>query len=197
MPLAPAYPVETRRLRLRPLQLGDVDALLEYHSSPEVHRFLPMGTMDEATIRARLTDGAWSRSTIEVAGDALVLGVELAATGELVGEVMLLWVLGANRCGEVGYVFHPAHAGRGYATESVVAVLGLAFEDLGLHRVIARVDAKNAPSLALAERLGMRREAYLRESWWRNGEWEDEVHFGLLASEWRATAEEPGSATGK
>jgi RimJ/RimL family protein N-acetyltransferase len=63
-------------------------------------------------------------------------------------------------------------------------VLALAFTRLGLHRVIARVDARNLPSLRLCERLGMRREAVLRENEWFKGEWTDEVDYALLASEW-------------
>lgn len=59
--------------------------------------------------------------------------------------------------GENGYVFHPDHGGKGYATEAVHRVLHLAFDDLGLRRVVARIDAENVASARLAARLGMRR----------------------------------------
>ena len=186
MRLGPAYPIETARLLLRPLRSADVEALLDYHSLPSVHRFLPMGPMDAATLEESLSGGRWSRSTLEAPGDSIVLGAELRATGELVGDAMLAWVNSANQCGEVGYVFNPRHAGRGYATEAVEELLRLAFVEMGLHRVIARIDAENAPSLALAARLGMRREAHLKESWRRNDEWVDEIHLALVASEWTA-----------
>jgi RimJ/RimL family protein N-acetyltransferase len=120
-----------------------------------------------------------------VEGQALTLGVELAATCELVGDMMLRWASSSDRSGELGYVFDPSHQGNGYATEAADAVLRLAFDGLGLHRVITRIDARNGPSLALSERLGMRREAYLVENIWERGEWTDEVDFAMLEDEWR------------
>jgi len=183
--LRPSYPVETSRLRLRPLGEGDLDALVGYHSNPDVHRYLPMEEMDAAAVLDRLTGGTWSRSTLEEEGHILTLGVELAATGELVGDVMLRWVSARDRSGEVGYVLDPRHQRNGYAAEAVDAVLRLAFEVLGLHRVIARIDARNGSSLALSERLGMRREAHLMQNAWVRGAWIDEVDFAMLESEWK------------
>jgi RimJ/RimL family protein N-acetyltransferase len=143
--------------------------------------------MDAEVILERIASGVWSRTTIEEERDAIVLGVELADTAELVGEVMLAWVSRTHACGEVGYVLNPRHAGNGLATEATNELLRLGFIDLGLHRVIARIVDGNRPSLAVAERLGMRREAHLVKSWrgWRGGQWTDEIHLALLRSEWQ------------
>ncbi len=186
MHLRPTYPIETSRLRLRPLCDGDLEALLDYHSSPEVHRFLPMGPMDADAVLSRLESGPWSWTSLEDEGDAMDIGVEISETGELIGDVMLAWVSRRNESGEIGYVFNPRHRGSGFATEASGALLDLAFNEMGLHRVIARVVAGNAPSLALAERLGMRREANCIESWRRDDTWTDEVHLAILRSEWDA-----------
>ena len=114
---------------------------------------------------------------------SIELGVEIIATGELVGDAMLAWVSCAHQCGEVSYVFNPKSAGHGCATEATDELLRLGFNELGLHRVIARIVAGNARSLALAERLGMRREAHLVESWRRDGEWLNEIQLAILRSE--------------
>jgi RimJ/RimL family protein N-acetyltransferase len=109
-------------------------------------------------------------------------------TGRLVGDVVLFFRSRADRGGEIGYVFHPDAGGRGYATEACSAVLGLAFDGLGLHRVVARLDARNEASARLAARLGMRQEAHFLRNELFKGEWTDELVFALLAEEW------PGSA---
>jgi RimJ/RimL family protein N-acetyltransferase len=190
MPLRPTYPLTTSRLRLRPLREDDKDELLAYHSSPEVHRYLPTGPMDASSILQNLESGPWSRTTIEAAHDALVLGVEVARSGQLVGDVMLAWVSRTHQCGEIGYVFSPRFAEHGFATEGVSEMLRLGFEELGLHRMIARIVEGNEPSLALAARLGMRQEAHLVGSWrrWQDGQWTDEIHLGILRSEWDVRA---------
>jgi RimJ/RimL family protein N-acetyltransferase len=184
VPLRPNYPVRTDRLNLRPLGETDVPALLSYHSLPEVHRYLPMEPMDVDDVMHRLRHGHWSGSTLEKEGEVLCLGVELIATGELIGDTMLRWVSARDQCGEIGYVIHPAHGGHGYATEAARAILQLAFDALGLHRMIARIDARNMASLQLAQRLGMRREAHLISNHWQRDRWADEVDFALLHEEW-------------
>ena len=142
--------------------------------------------MDVTTVRERV-NGLWQRRSLETEGDALFPGVELTATGELVGDLMLRWTSAEHRCGELGYVFHPAaHRGHGYATEAAHRLLHLAFDELGLHRVIARVDADNHSSARLAVRLGMRQEAHLIENEWFKGHWSDELEFAILEQEWRA-----------
>ncbi len=187
MHLRPTYPIESTRLQLRPVGEEDATALLDYHASPDVHRFLPMGPMDAESVMQRITSGPWSWTSIEDESDSLVLGVELRETGQLVGDVMLAWSSRRNESGEIGYVFNPSFAGRGYATEAADELLRLAFMDLGLHRVVARIVADNEASLAVAARLGMRKEAYLVESWQSDGAWYDEVHCGILRSEWIAS----------
>lgn len=88
---------------------------------------------------------------------------------------------------EVGYLFSPAHTGRGYATEAVRALLDVAFRHVGARRVVARVDARNGRSCALLERLGLRREAHLVENEWVKGELTSEVDYAVLGREWPVT----------
>ena len=88
---------------------------------------------------------------------------------------------------ELGYLLTAGTQGRGYATEASREILRLAFEDLGFHRVIARVEARNTASAALAERLGMRREAEFVENEWIKGEWQSEIVYAMLAREWTGT----------
>jgi RimJ/RimL family protein N-acetyltransferase len=114
------------------------------------------------------------------------MGVVLRESGELIGDVVLMWHSAEHRSGEIGYIFSPAHAGHGYATEATRVLLRLGFEDLHLHRIVARLDARNDASAAVARRLGMRLEAHLVQNEWFKGEWTDELDFAILAAEWAA-----------
>jgi RimJ/RimL family protein N-acetyltransferase len=183
--LHPSYPLRSPRLVLRPASERDVEALVAYRSLAEVCRYVPFEPMDAAAVRERL-HGLWARQVLEAAGQALFLVVELTATGELIGDVLLMWRSAEDRGGEIGYVLHPAYSGHGYATEAAHRLLHLAFDDLGLHRVTARVDADNHSSARLAARLGMRQEAHLVQNEWFKGHWSDELDFAILEDEWRA-----------
>ena len=187
MALHPSYPLRSPRLALRPVSEQDIDALVAYRSIPDVCRYVPFEPMDATAVRERLR-GLWARRVLEADGQPLLLGVELAATGELIGDVMLLWASAEHRSGEIGYVLHPAYSGQGYATEAAHRILHLAFDELGLHRIIARVDAENHSSARLAARLGMRQEAHLVQNEWFKGRWSDELDFAILGDEWRALA---------
>jgi RimJ/RimL family protein N-acetyltransferase len=180
-------PRATERLVLRPLLPGDADALLAYRSLPEVVRYVPFTPMSRAEIERRLAE-RWRRSAITGEGDGILVGIERGDTGQLIGDISLWLASAEHRCAELGWLLHPDHGGHGFATEGAHGVLHLAFDEPGLdlHRAVARVDARNLKSLALCERLGMRREAVLRENEWFKGEWTDEVDYALLAGEWRA-----------
>ncbi|HZC41437.1 MAG TPA: GNAT family N-acetyltransferase [Streptosporangiaceae bacterium] len=194
--LRPEYPIRTPRLLLRPFARGDLDALYEFHKLPEVNRFLYSEPKDRDQVSAMLADKAKS-AVLREEGQALSLAAELAGSGQLVGDCTLFWRSRANQQGEVGFVFHPAHHGRGLATEATVELLRLGFDGLRLHRIFGRCDARNVASARVMERCGMRREAHLRENEYVKGEWTDEMVYAILRPEWagrRPAAGRPGAA---
>jgi RimJ/RimL family protein N-acetyltransferase len=183
--LRPRYPVRGERLLLRPLAAGDAGAMLAYRSREDVCRYVPFEPMSRDDIVERIA-GVWARTELTHEGQSLTLGAQVAGTGELAGDVVLFWHSRAHAGGELGYVFDPALSGRGYATEAANVMLRLGFEELGLHRIVARIDERNEPSVRLARRLGMRQEARLVDNEFFKGEWSTELDFAMLADEWYA-----------
>jgi RimJ/RimL family protein N-acetyltransferase len=183
MELRPEYPILTERLSLRPLTAGDTDALLSYRSLEDVCRFVPFDPMDREVIADRL-DGPWSGTEILAEGQSLTLGAELDGAGRVIGDILLAYNSEVHRAGELGWVFDPLYSGHGYATEAAHAAMHLAFDELGLHRLTARVDSRNDASARVAERLGMRLEAHQVSNEWFKGEWTDELDFALIEDEW-------------
>jgi RimJ/RimL family protein N-acetyltransferase len=179
----PDYPLETARLTLRPYVAGDLDALHDIQSRPEVTRYLLYDARDRDQVR-KVLDERMQADLIE--RDALNLAVVLPETGALIGDVVLFLRSQEQRQGEIGYVFHPGYGGRGYATEAARALLGLGFEHYGLHRIVGRLDARNTASARVLERLGMRREARFVQNEFIKGEWTDEFVYAMLEDEWRS-----------
>lgn len=184
---APDYPIQTPRLNLRPITLDDAEAMHAYKSVADVVRYVPYGPLSRQEVEQKIAT-TWAPTRFAQQGDAVCLAVEERSTGTLIGDVVLFWRSEESRSGEVGYIFDPRFAGRGYATEAVEALLGIGFDGLGLHRITARLDDRNASSARVAERLGFRREARLVESEWFKGEWTTMLVYALLEDEWRESA---------
>lgn len=186
MSFRPDLPIHTERLILRALTPTDAQELRSYHGLTEVHRFLPTSAMSEAAVAARLEHGRWSRSTIERDGDGIFLGVQLRGESGLIGDVMVHSRSEQHQTAEIGYVFHPNCSGHGYATEAGRAAMALAFDGLDAHRVVAYIDPRNARSIRVAERLGMRPDGLMRENKLVEGERRSELVFSILRQEWTA-----------
>ena len=180
--MRPDYPIQTERLVLRPFDPGDVDDVFVYRSLPEVNRYLYCEPCTREEAAEALTRWA-EQDEITEEGQSLALAVVLE--DHVIGEVDLKWLSEQHRQGEIGYIFNPAHQGRGYAREAAEAMLRIGFEELGLHRIIAHCDARNERSRRVMERLGMRREAHLRHCEIVKGEWGDRFVYAMLAEEHR------------
>ena len=175
-------PVRTDRLILRAHTMADLDAWQEMYSDPRFVRYLYDSPLDREgaadSLRKRLTT-----DLPETDGQWLNLGIEL--DGRLIGDAGVGIHSRQHRQCEIGYVLAPAVQGRGFATEAARAMVDLAFTHLDAHRVFGRLDGRNEASARLLERLGMRREAHLRENEWIKGEWTDEVIYAITEDEWR------------
>jgi RimJ/RimL family protein N-acetyltransferase len=182
--MKPDWPLETERLVLRPFARGDLEALHRMHSDEEVARYLynePRSLENTEELLGRKIAGA----ELSAEGDWMSAAVVERERGQVVGDLALHWVSEPHRTGEIGFILDPAEQGKGYATEAARAFLRLAFEVFGFHRVIGRTEARNAPSARVLEKLGMRREALLVENEWVKGEWQSELVYAMLETEWR------------
>jgi RimJ/RimL family protein N-acetyltransferase len=181
----PDLPIRTDRLLLRRLTELDVDGLHAFRGDPETCTFLPFDPQTPDFIRQRL---AGVMGSTDLAGEhaAIVLGVERAGDGRLIGDLVLFHYAPEHGSAEIGWVFHRDVAGQGYATEAVTALIAMAFDELGLRRLTARIDELNGPSVRLADRLGMRQEARLIENEWFKDHWSTELDYAILDREWLA-----------
>ena len=98
--------------------------------------------------------------------------------GRVIGKAGL-W-----RFPEIGFIFHPDHWGRGFATEALTSVLDRAFQVHGLPKVDADVDPRNGSSLKLLQRLGFRETGRKERTWHVGDEWCDSVYLELEPHAW-------------
>lgn len=111
----------------------------------------------------------------------------LTERGELVGVVNINEIVrGRFRSGYLGYRAFIPHAGRGYMTEGLRAVLSRAFGRLGLHRLEANIQPGNYKSRRLVKRLGFKLEGFSPRYLKIAGKWRDHERWAVTAEEWMA-----------
>ncbi len=171
--------IETERLVLRPFALDDVDDVLGYAGDPEWARYLafipqPFGRPQAERFVAQRIVRDWNKfPNWAVTHDGRViggLGLQLEAN---------------HRSATINYGIARPHWGQGLTTEAAQAVVDVAFNTwLTLNRIESFTDARNTASLRVMAKLGMQREATLRQSRLRRGELVDWAACGLLRRDW-------------
>ena len=174
--------LNSKRLRLRRLQLEDAKALCAYRSLPEIARY--QSWHDFGLDDALELIEAQSTAQPDVPGTWFQLAIVSAATGCLIGDCGLHTRKEDPQQMELGITIAPRQQGYGYADEAVECVLDYVFDTLGKHRVFASVDVLNRPAIALCRRLGFRQEADFIENIWFKGQWGSEYLFAMLKREW-------------
>jgi RimJ/RimL family protein N-acetyltransferase len=181
MPELKSVILSTERLKLRALSEADIPAHYAIFSDHDVARYWsrePWTDIAQAeesirAIMAACADGSEAR-----------FGIELLATGELIGNVGLHHFFEQNRRCEIGYALGSRHWGQGYATEALRAAIQYGFDALNLNRIEADIDPRNVGSGRVLEKVGFRKEGYMPERWFVFGEFADTVNYGLLKRYW-------------
>jgi len=113
-----------------------------------------------------------------------VFAITLHDGGDVAGAIGLEAQPERGR-GEIGYWIGVPYWNRGYVTEAARAVIGWAFESLGLHRVFAYHFTRNPASGRVLQKIGMTHEGSLRQHEKKWDQFLDVEVYGILHSEWR------------
>lgn len=178
--LKPWFPLRTARLLLREFRDDDFDDVHAYASQPDVARYMDWGPNPLAETRAfmqRMFDAqaTWPRDDVNLA-------IEHAGDRRVIGSIRL-GRKPAEHAADLGYSINRDYWSRGIATEASRAMLKVAFGVLGVHRVWAWCDVRNAASYRVMEKLAMRREGHMRQDRFIKGAWRDTYLYAILADE--------------
>ncbi|MFF4031519.1 GNAT family N-acetyltransferase [Streptomyces sviceus] len=181
------YPVQrsSQRLNLRELTIDDVDAVLTIYGDQEAteHLSFEPRTRDQVSqIVARSVASATAEPRSEYA-----LAVIERDTNTLIGYGRLAKDPHQQRAATFGFALRPDAWGVGYGLETVRLLLGLGFEDLGLHRIWGARSPLNEASARTMTAAGMVQEGIIRAHIQKAGRWRDSVVHSMLDDEWKPT----------
>lgn len=177
--------IKTKRLIVKMLEIGDAPAMYRYRSDPLVYRYQNWRPRNEEEVRTFIED--MQRRGFDAAGSWFQLGIYLQSSFGLIGDLGLHFLPPDSRQVEIGITIQPDQQRKGYATESLRAVIHHLFTGMGKHRVIGSVDPANTASIAMLGKMGMKKEAHFRESLWTPEGWADDLIFAVLEKDWMET----------
>ncbi len=174
--------IETSRCRLRHSTVEDLPAIFEATTSPRFHA----GMDSEAP--ARLEDLyeplqenllAWQE------GKLYSFTIAARDSDNLLGRIGI----NKNRregIWNLGFWTHPAHQGKGYMTESVIAIVSFGFERLDATQIEASYALWNKSSKRVLEKVGMRFVGYIPHAFRKRGRWIEANKMRITRQEWLA-----------
>lgn len=167
-------------LTLRPIDSRDVEPMWEMVQDAEGGRLT--GTTQTFTHQ---DIEKWC-ATRNAAPHRYDFAVTLNGNDEMLGEIVLNEIDDATRSANLRLQMRPAYRGRGYGTEGILLVLGLAFDGLALHRVELDALSINSRAISLYENLGFVLEGRRRDAYRDGAGWCDAVCMGMLEDEYRS-----------
>ncbi len=151
---------ETERLILRELMESDLEGMFELDSNPEVHKYLgnkPVKTKEQTKeaiqfIRQQYIDRGIGRfAAVERSSGDFIgwTGLKLnTGDKETLGD--------KSDFHDIGYRFIPRYWGKGYATESSVAMLDFGFKELGIDTIFGAAEIGNIASNKVLQKIGLK-----------------------------------------
>ncbi|HLK56483.1 MAG TPA: GNAT family N-acetyltransferase [Chthonomonadaceae bacterium] len=173
----------TNRLLLRPFEKEDFDAVYAFRSDEQVMRYWTVEPETAEEVRdflQRVQEYPLQKPQLQFRFAVVLRAENRVIGGSGFGITNPNW-----REGEIGYHLHRGYWGRGYGTEAAGALVKFGFEHLKLHRIFAECFPENPASSRVMEKIGMKREAYLRQNKWIAGQWHDTLVYAMLDAEYQ------------
>ena len=170
----------TQRTKVRLFTHNDTADAYEFMSDPLVAKYeywSPYSYLETEREIIKL-----SQNSPDAIGKWNEFAVELNSSDKVIGCVCINIEDNISWQAEIGFHFNQQYWGRGLAFETAEKLLQHGVK-LGVHRFYATVDIRNKKSIALMERLKMRKEGELKENCFVKGKWCDEYLYAILASE--------------
>ena len=180
----PAYRIETKRLLIRCYNPEDAPLLDESVTANVEHLrpWMPWVYSEPEPLEEKVQRLKRFRGLFDL-GQDFVYGIFNRENTKLLGGTGLHTRLGDSQL-EIGYWLHKDYINQGRVTESTSALIRVAFELIGVHRVEIHCDPGNFASASVPRKLGFTHEGTLRAKTRFLDRWTDSMIWGLLESEY-------------
>ena len=182
-------------VRLRAIEVDDLDVLMKYVNNLETRRFL--GSL---LPNSRKSEREWVEraSTADPWKDGqFVLAIEDKKTGEFLGTTSFFDISKLHRHAEFGIsLWNTERQDKGFGSDATTTMLWVGFHVLGLNNIYLNANADNARALRVYEKVGFKKIGVFREMVFSMGKFQDHIAMDILRSEFLERFP-PGSIPGE
>ncbi|WP_412476224.1 GNAT family N-acetyltransferase [Flavobacterium sp. TBRC 19031] len=174
--------IQTKRLKIRHLELSDLSDFYLYRSNPEVTKYQGFDVMTLEQAKIFIAENSTKHFGIE--GEWVQYGIENIDTKQLIGDCAIKLDSYDKRIAEIGITISHLEQRKGFAKEVLQGILTFLFETKEIHRVVEIVDVENIASINLLKSIGFRQEGHFIENIFFKGKWGSEFQYAMLKREW-------------
>ncbi|WP_179377358.1 GNAT family N-acetyltransferase [Winogradskyella wichelsiae] len=174
----------TDRIKLRLIELSDLDSIHNLHSLPETDEYNALGIPKNIGETKSIIEPWIAENQLPLIKN-FTFAIENNESKEFIGILGLKLWSKKHRRGEIWYKIHSDYWRNGYATESVNLILDYGFKTLKLHRIQAGCAVDNIGSLKVLEKVGMIREGRGRQLLPLKNGWSDNYEYSILETDER------------
>ena len=176
--------ISTERIKLRLIELSDLNSIHKLHSLPETDEFNALGIPQNIEETKNVIEPWIAENGLDKIKN-YTFAIENRMDREFIGLFGLKLGNEKYKRGEVWYKIHSDYWKKGYATESLKTVLNFGFDNLKLHRIEAGCAVENIGSFKVLEKAGMIREGRLRQVLPLKSGWSDNFEYSILETDER------------
>ena len=174
----------TERIKLRLIEISDLNSIHKLHSLPETDEFNALGIPENIEETKKIIEPWIAENKLSKIKN-YTFAIENKLNKKFIGLFGLKLGNEKYKRGEVWYKIHSDYWKKGYATESLKAVINFGFENLKLHRIEAGCAVGNIGSFKVLEKAGMLREGRLRQVLPLKSGWSDNFEYSILETDER------------
>jgi [ribosomal protein S5]-alanine N-acetyltransferase len=176
------FPVlETENLILRQFNTNDLDSLFEIRSNPIAMQYIgrPIANTKEDAITLYDMMQKTEKDNLGISW-----AIQYKDNAEMLGYIGFYRIDFANHRAEIGYTLNPKHFNKGIMQQAMKAFIAHGFNHFNFNSIIADINPLNIASIKLVEKHDFVQEAYFREIYYVDGNFEDSTVYTLLKKDW-------------
>ncbi|MDF2448334.1 MAG: acetyltransferase, ribosomal protein N-acetylase [Bacteroidota bacterium] len=168
--------IKTDRLVLRRMTLQDLDHYYALRTNVVAMKHIDqkMPTLDETIEKIQKVNEMINMN------DGIAWAVCLNSDNIMIGTASYHRVIKEHHRAEIGYILNPDFWKKGIISEALEKVIDYGFKTMNLHTIEAQIDPENLASQKVLEKFKFVREAYYKENFLVNGQFQDTAVYSLI-----------------